>query len=272
MCRPGDLWVLGRHRILCGDSGAREAVEQLLGAFDQKPTLLATDPPYAVEYDGSGHAHLWGSSDKDWEDEWDKGMDGTDALQLYLNFLKHALEFCAEHLPIYQWHAWKRSDVTWRAWEELGLLLHQQIIWVKSKPVLTRSHFMWSHEPCLYGWPQGSMPAKNRRPPNNETTCWMIDAPGVRDHPTQKPLELFERPIKYHTMEGEVVYEPFSGSGSQLMAAEKLNRCCAAMEIDPKYVDSTILRWQKATGEMARRYEDNEFYDNLRDNEERAAD
>jgi DNA modification methylase len=128
--------------------------------------------------------------------------------------------------------------------------MHQQIVWTKGRGTLGRSHFMWSHEPCFYGWPEGMMPPKGRRPPLNATTVWDIDQGGeqAEDHPTQKPLEIFERPIAAHTLPGEIVLEPFSGSGSQILAAHRLGRRCFAMEKDPRYVDLAVRRWEKATG------------------------
>ncbi len=132
--------------------------------------------------------------------------------------------------------------------------MHQTIIWVKARPVLTRSHYMWQYEPCFYGWRNGQMPDYDRRPAANERNVWQIDQVGQLDgiHPTQKPLEVFERPMKFHTQPGEICLEPFSGSGSQLVAAERLGRRCYAMEISPAFVDADVLRWQRASGKVAR--------------------
>lgn len=126
-----------------------------------------------------------------------------------------------------------------------GTGLDQQIIWVKARPILTRSHFMWQHEPAFYGWKQGSLPSK--RPPlgGENTTVWHIDQQGefTDGHPTIKPLEIFTRPIGYHTEPGELVYEPFGGSGTCLIAAAKLGRRCYAMELAPPFVDVIRRRW-----------------------------
>jgi DNA modification methylase len=110
--------------------------------------------------------------------------------------------------------------------------------------------FMWQHEPCFFGWVKGDMPPKPRRPPNNHTTVWEIDQAGEErpDHPTPKPLEVFTRPLEYHTKPGEVVLEPFSGSGSQIIAAERLGRRCFAGELSGAFVDVAVQRWEKATG------------------------
>jgi DNA modification methylase len=126
---------------------------------------------------------------------------------------------------------------------ENGLLTHQSIVWVKPRPVLTRSHFMWKYEPCWYGWKQGNPPA--RKPPTNQPNVWEISQKGQQDgiHPTQKPTEIFEWPISWHTTPGDFVYEPFCGSGSQLIAAAKLGRRCLAMELAPEFVDVIRRRW-----------------------------
>ena len=138
-----------------------------------------------------------------------------------------------------------------QAWRESGLLVHQQIIWAKARGVLTHSHYLWAHEPCFYGWVEGHQPSK--KPPASERTIWQLDQQGssMNIHPTQKPLELFLRPIEYHTEVGDLCYEPFLGSGTQLIAAEKLGRVCYALEREPQYVDVAVKRWESFTGEQA---------------------
>jgi DNA modification methylase len=138
-----------------------------------------------------------------------------------------------------------------QAWEQNDLLVHQTIVWSKTRGVLTRSHFLWKHEQCFYGWRKGMHPEKDRRPPPSETTIWELESENDRIHPTQKPTEVFARPISWHTFEGEVVLEPFSGSGTQIIAAEKLRRRCRAMELSPAFVDVAVKRWMAATGGTA---------------------
>jgi len=140
-----------------------------------------------------------------------------------------------------------------KAWEDCGLHLHQTIVWVKPRAVLTRSHYMWMHEPCFYGWVEGQMP--KRKPSAGSRTVWEIGGENDNIHPTQKPLEVFLRRLEYHTEVGEVCYEPFAGSGTQIIAAEKLARRCFAMELEPNYVDVAVYRWQAFSGEKARRLE-----------------
>ena len=115
---------------------------------------------------------------------------------------------------------------------------------------------MWQHEPCAYGWVEGKQPSL--KPPANERTVWDVDQKGEQDgiHPTQKPVELFARPIAWHTKEGDVVDEPFAGSGTQLIAAERLGRRCFAMEREPAYVQVAIERWQRFTGKHAVKADD----------------
>lgn len=248
--RTGDLWILGDHRLLCGDSTSAADMKRLMG--DSKATLLATDPPYLVDYRGAPE-----SSDRaDAKDEhWDDYEGDESGLAFFTAFLRIALAHCVERAPVYHWHAHRRQSLVEAAWKDVGLLVHQQIIWQKPRGTLGRSHFMWAHEPCFYGWRQGSMPEKDRRPPLNALTIWELDQLGEGeesvDHPTQKPLEVFTRPMEYHTKAGEVVLEPFSGSGSQIISAESIGRRCFAMEMSTAFVDVAVIRWEKATGKCA---------------------
>jgi DNA modification methylase len=133
------------------------------------------------------------------------------------------------------------------------ILIHRQIIWVKPHMVLTRSGmYHWRHELCFYGWRRGNKPEWYGS--KGQTSVWddmAKESKAGRNHPTQKPVELFERPIGNHALPGEVIYEPFSGSGSQIIAAEKTDRECRAMEIDARYIDAAIIRWQSFTGQQA---------------------
>jgi DNA modification methylase len=128
-------------------------------------------------------------------------------------------------------------------------------VWAKPHGVLTRSHYLWSHEPCFYGWVEGKTP--KLKPPPNQRTVWEVDQRGEQlgIHPTQKPVELFIRPMEFHTRPGDIVYEPFSGSGTQLIAAERTGRICSAMEREPTYVDVAVRRWERFSGDRARRAE-----------------
>ena len=134
-------------------------------------------------------------------------------------------------------------------WERHGAFVHQQIIWAKSRPVLTRSWYLWQHEPCFFGWIKGKKPLRSAE--DYPATVWQIESPppGSKTlHPTSKPLDVFEIPMKQHTYAGDVCYEPFSGSGSQLIAAENLARQCRAVELQPQYVAVALQRYQDAFG------------------------
>jgi DNA modification methylase len=250
--RPGDLWLLGENRLLCGDSTKPEDLARLMNGA--KAHLLATDPPYLVDYRGGNHPQSYANRPQTRDKHWDDYVDPASSVAFFQGFLVAALAHCVENVPVYQWHAHKRQALVEQAWKAAGLLVHQQVIWVKARAVLTRSFFMWQHEPSFVGWPQGKMPPKDRRPSPNATSVWAIDQLGQQEgiHPTQKPLAIFEGPIGWHTRPGEVVLEPFSGSGTQIVAAEKLGRRCYALELAPGFVDAAVQRWQKATGAEAR--------------------
>lgn len=182
--RRGDLWTLGDHRILCGDSTSAECVGKLMG--DDVSQLLATDPPYLVDYNGGNHPQSYQNKPDVKDKEWDDYVDPSTGVEFFAGWLAAWLPKCIEAVPIYQWHASRRQSLVEQAWEKHDILVHQTIIWAKSRPVLTRSHFMWQHEPCFYGWRRGHMP---KRPPANERSVWEIDQQGEQDgiHPTQKP-------------------------------------------------------------------------------------
>lgn len=246
--RVGDLWLMCEHRLLCGDATKAEDVARVMGGG--MASLFATDPPFLVDYQGGNHPQSWSNSPTVKDKHWDDYTDPSKAAEFYAEFLRIGLAHCIEHVPVYQWHADLRRVVVADAWARVGLLLHQIIVWVKARPVLTRSHYMWQHEPCAYGWRKGNMPVK---PPANEHTVWPINQIGESDgiHPTQKPVALAEKPILFHLLPGEICYEPFGGSGTTLIAAEKHGRTCRGLEISPVFCDVIVQRWQKFTGREA---------------------
>ena len=237
----GDLWQLGSHRLLCGDSTQSADVERLMGG--ERAALMCTDPPYGVDYATA---------------KWEGGIknDGADGavLQTFLEeCFRTAVAFAVQpNAAWYLWHAQLTQGFFAAAAAAANLVLHRQIIWVKPSLILGHGDYHWRHELCFYGWQQGN------RPPfygeRNQTTVWEMKnetSAGKRQHPTQKPVALWEAPIANHTRAGEVLYEPFSGSGSQLIAAEQFGRRCFAMELEPKYVQVAIERWQNVTGRKA---------------------
>jgi DNA modification methylase len=247
----------GGHRLLCGSSTESDAVARLMD--DERAMLVATDPPYLVDYKGGDHPSSSAASaasratkNKDWSDTYREG--GAD--EFFAEFIATGIAAAATlGAPWYIWHADRRVVELKTAMTRCGLLAHQHIIWVKSRAVLTYSHFMIGHESCLYGWLEGHAPPVDRRPPANAQTVWQIDgkiedgATGV--HPTQKPVEIVARPIRDHTKPGELIYEPFSGSGTAFIAAEKEGRRCNGMELSPSFVDVIVKRWQGFTGRQA---------------------
>jgi len=264
--RTGDLWLLGDHRLLCGDSTNAEDVKRLMNG--ERAILFATDPPYLVDYDGTNHPQNSArkakvakgdtsgtNGNKDWSATygvtWDDSSQGPD---LYRGFIKAAIaEAIAPNAAWYCWHASRRQAMLEEVWTEMGAFQHQQIIWNKEKGVLTRSRYLWKHEPCLMGWIKGNMPPKAD---GAEFLPSVWDIHGLSgeerpDHPTPKPLDCFAIPMRQHVEPGGLCYEPFSGSGSQIMAGQAVGRRVFAMEISPTYVDVAVERWQKATGKSA---------------------
>jgi DNA modification methylase len=257
--RAGDLWLLGPHRVLCGDATDPETVSQLLG--DSKPLVMVTDPPYGIELDS------------EWRDK--AGLNGCGAAEP--SYLKHrteghretsisgdtradwsqAFELVPSLEVAYVFHASKFTREVLDGLLRIGFLHHQQIIWDKGRAVLTRTHYWFQHEPCWYV-------RKKNAPwygkPGENSTIWVSPSPKFImggsgeekfDHPTQKPVELMRRPILNHTKPGELVYEPFLGSGTTLAAAEVTKRVCYGIELDPKYADVVVHRWQGLSGKKA---------------------
>ena len=257
--KPGDLWLLGPHRLICGDATKVSDVECLMNG--ERASLMATDPPYLVDYDGGNHPPTWANGGKAGDPDnatkhWDDYVDHDSSVKFYSDFLQVALTNALTERPIvYQWFGMMRAEVVFEAWRSVGLLPHQVIVWVKSRHILSRCDFMWNYEPCMYGWVKGKRPESERRPPAEATAAWeiasMIEDGAAGIHPTMKPVETVRRPIEWHTAPGGLIYEPFSGSGTAIIAAEMTGRICSAMELSPAFVDCAVQRWENFTGRKA---------------------
>ena len=249
--KPGDLWILGGHRLLCGDSTKADQVLRLMG--EQRAGLMATDPPYGVNYD-SAELHEHGVSYA--------RIDGDHRQdQVLQSFLETAFSVALMALhPNAAWYIWHVIlaqgffAAAAAAAAAAHVILHRQIIWVKPVLVFGRGQYHWKHELCFMGWVKGHEPADYSE--HKDTTVWEI--PGVdlkerRDfkHSTPKPVELFRRPILKHLKPGEVAYDPFAGSGPQFIAAELTERRCFGLEIEPRYCDVIVKRWENLTGKKA---------------------
>jgi len=232
--KPGDLWLLGEHRLLCGDSTDSENLARLLG--DNRPSLLVTDPPYGVSYEGGLNKVKR------------ERLQGDDDPGLYGAAISVVAKFLDRNAAAYLWHASVYADSALVALREAGFEPRACIIWNKLNAGYGAfmAHYMSKHEPCIYavrgnaGW----------RGPTNEKTVWDIEQPRRNKfHPTQKPVECMARAVANH--KSRDVVDPFLGSGTTLIAAEQLGRKCYGMEISPAYCDVIVQRWENLTGQKA---------------------
>lgn len=246
--KSGQLWEIpsksaqGKsHRLLVGDATEKADVGRLCA--NVKASLMNTDPPYgvdlvAVKPKGVGFNVLEGNGGLENDDL----TDGA-ALQAFLeDMIRAALPHLIENPAFYLWHPMLTQGTFFAAAAAADILIHRQIIWVKPHMVLTRSGmYHWKHELCFYGWIRGK--PCDWLGDKSQVSVWELgESSQGRLHPTQKPVELFTRPIKNHTLRGDVIYEPFAGSGSQFIAAEQEGRVCYGMEIEPKYCAVTLER------------------------------
>jgi len=237
--KPGDLWLLGKHRLLCGDSTSATDVARLLdGAV---PALMVTDPPYGVEYDPEWRmdAGLTGNTARMGKVMNDDRADWTEAWKLFPGDVA------------YVYHAGVFASTVQQSLERAGFAIRAQIIWAKDRLALSRGDYHWQHEPCWYAVREGGK--GHRTDDRTQTTLWSIPArdDGGHGHGTQKPVECMERPVRNHL--ADLVYEPFAGSGTTVIACERTGRTCMAMELDPGYCDVVVRRWEDFTGRKAER-------------------
>ncbi|HAP3865928.1 TPA: ParB N-terminal domain-containing protein [Enterococcus faecalis] len=231
----GDIYQLGRHRLMCGDSTNSLEVEKLMG--NKKADLLITDPPYNVAYEGKGKEALTIKNDSKETNEFHSFL--YEAFSAAINNMKLGSSF-------YVWYASSEVVNFHTALEEAGFLVKQELIWNKNSMVLSRQDYHWKHEPCLYGWASGGSHSWY------QTTILNFDRPTVnKEHPTMKPVALFDYQIKNSSKQGDCILDLFGGSGTTLIACEQNEREAYLMELDPRYVDVIIARWEAFTGEVA---------------------
>jgi site-specific DNA-methyltransferase (adenine-specific) len=236
---PGDVWLLGKHRVMCGDSTSIDAVETLMGGAlaDQ----LITDPPYNLAYTGKTKAALKIQNDSMGDEEFRQFL--RDAFVAADAVMKAGAVF-------YIWHADSEGYNFRGACKDTGWTVRQCLIWKKQTLVMGRQDYHWKHEPCLYGWKDGAghLWAADRK----QTTILEFDRPTSSQlHPTMKPVDLIEYQVKNNTKGSDVVLDLFGGGGSTLIACEKTGRHARLMELDGKYVDVIVRRWQEFTGKQA---------------------
>jgi len=272
--QPGDIWLLGPHRLMCGDSTDLASVQRLMN--DQKAALFSSDPPYLVDYDGTNRpiGADGGGGGKDWSDVYHE-KDIKDAHRFWTAYLEAGLQVVQQNAAVYVWHAFRKFEVLSECLSTAGLTTHQQIIWAKPVAVMSFCFYQMQHECCVMAWRKGFKPDfthfKHKRgsvwtadllkagdpsDPEYYTDLWQLDWEGKKRvgksiHPTQKPTEVFAIPMRLHTAPGDICYEPFSGSGSQIIAAERTGRVCYAMELEPVFCDVAIKRWEEFTGRKA---------------------
>ena len=238
----GDVWILGNHRLMCGSSTDEHSVASLLDG--QSPNTMVTDPPYGVNYEAGWRAKA--KCVKATEREQSSSLQNDDKSDWY-----DAYALFPGNVA-YVWHASAFTDVVMDGLRRAAFEVKQQIIWNKNVHALSRSDYHWKHEPCWYAVRGGERNWKGGR---KQMTVWDIKSVIFEEtktsHPTQKPVEIFTRAIEHHTNQGEYVYEPFAGSGTAIIACEKLGRRSLSMELDPKYCDVIVRRWMQYTGKMA---------------------
>ena len=257
--RPGDLWILGNHRLLCGDSTVATDVERVLGGV--APLLMVSDPPYGVEYDPGWRNKAGAAATKrtgkvlnddraDWREAW--ALFPGDVA--------------------YVWHGALHATTVAESLEASGFAIRSQIIWAKERLVLSRGDYHWQHEPMFYAVKKTGKGhwAGDRK----QTTLWRIpnkDQDAETVHGTHKPVECMRRPILNNSSPGQAAYEPFMGSGTTLIAAETTGRVCLGIELNPAYVDVAVQRWQRFTGRQAVLDGDGRSFDEIRDRKGDAA-
>lgn len=237
--KPGDLWVLGEHRLLCGDSTNLQHIERLMDG--KKADLWLTDPPYNVDYEGKTKEKLVIENDS---------MSDSDFRQFLVDVYTAADAVMNAGGAFYIWHADSEGFNFRGAAADMGWQVRQCLIWLKQHMVMGRQDYHWKHEPCLYGWKEGAAHLWNTD--RKQTTVLEFDRPSRnKEHPTMKPVDLFQYQMCNSTKKGAIVLDSFGGSGTTLIAAERARRKACLMELDPRYCDVIVKRWEEFTGKTA---------------------
>ena len=251
--RPGDLWVLGEHRLLCGDATREEDYRALLG--DERVAMIWQDPPYNVDYANSAKDKLRGK---------DRPILNDNLGQGFHDFLLAALTpaLARSDGAVYIAMSSSELDTLQSAFRAAGGHWSTFIIWAKHTFTLGRADYQRQYEPILYGWPESAQ--RHWCGDRDQGDVWQIKKPAKNDlHPTMKPVELVERALRNSSRPGDVVLDAFGGSGTTLIAAEKSGRQARLMELDPKYCDVIVHRWQQWSGKQAIRESDGVAFDDV---------
>jgi DNA modification methylase len=245
--RAGELWLLGHHRLLCGDSTVATDVERLLNGVS--PTLMATDPPYGVDYEPAWRAEAGVNRNRSklGKVQNDSRADWREAWALFPGDV------------MYVWHAGIHAATVQQSIEACGFEVRSQIVWAKDRFALSRGNYHWQHEPCWYAVRNNAHWNGDR----SQSTLWQIKAreDDGHGHGTQKPVECMRRPMLNNSSPGQVIYDPFLGSGTSVIAAETCGRICYGLEIDPRYCDVILERWRQFTGRQPKLDKDGRDFD-----------
>jgi DNA modification methylase len=245
----GDIWILGNHRLMCGDSTMIDDVEKLMNG--EKADMVFTDPPYGVDYDGGALSKR-------------EKLRNDDSTDIYDGVLPVLYAFTGEKAPFYIWHAAGYADMASKLGEN-NFKIRSQIIWNKNKAQFgaLSAQYKQKHEPCFYCHKKNASPYWYG--PTNEVTVWDIKRESKNEHhPTQKPIELVERALLNSSLEKNLILDLFGGSGSTLLACQKTSRTNNSMELNEKYCDVIINRWQNYTGKQATLESTGQTYEELK--------
>ena len=237
--KTGDIWILGKHRLMCGDSTQKEQVLRLMN--NQEADMILTDPPYNVDYEGKTADALKIENDN---------MNETEFYNFLLDSFRNMYESVKHGGSVYVFHADTEGLNFRNAFKSCGFKLAQCLVWVKNTFVMGRQDYQWRHEPILYGWKEGA--GHYFVDDRKQSTVLEFDKPSKNaEHPTMKPVDLLVYLIKNSSKENDLILDLFGGSGSTLIAATQTQRRCYTMELDPKYCDVIIKRWENLTGKKA---------------------